>query len=153
MTSIAYRDRGRPSGLGRSDAPRMLRSPRPRHRTTPLERSLLLLIIVLVPLQDYLPSVAGFSVIYLIFGVAAFYALLYRYRALARTWTHPVFLTAYVLCAVLSLIEFAHPRAIYFEINRFAQMLASAIVVASLCRDRRALRTCLYGYILSLIHI
>jgi hypothetical protein len=67
---------------------------------------------------------------------------------LARTWLHPVFLAAFLLLIIGTLIESAHPLSSYRDIFRIAQMLVAAIFVASMCRDRRALRTAFYGLLI-----
>ena len=119
-----------------------------RYPTTAVERLLLTITIVSLPLQDHLPTVAGFSVLYLMFVVLACYVVCERLRALARTWLHPVFLTAYAMLAWAVIMEFTQPNRSFSQIFSFAQMFAGAIFVAAICRDRQALRWGIYGYVI-----
>ncbi len=120
-----------------------------QYPTTTVERFLLMAIAVLMPLEDQIPTVAGFSSMFILFAVLAGYVILYRLRALARMWSHPVFLSVYVLLTVGGVIEFSHPYASYSEIFRLGLMIAGAIFVASLCRDRQALRANMYGLLVA----
>ncbi|MDF0677233.1 MAG: O-antigen ligase family protein [Nitrospira sp.] len=103
--------------------------------------------MIILPLQDHIPTVAGMSVVFLIFAALAVYVALMRPRILGEVWSHPVFLAAYVFVGVSGLLEFSSPLSRYDEIVRFTQMIVGAICVAVLCRDRSALSTGLYGYI------
>jgi O-antigen ligase len=116
-------------------------------RTTRVERLLLAVTIILLPLQDHIPDVAGFSIMWIMFGVLAIYVLVNRAGTLAVVWLHPVFLTAFGFLYGMSLLEFLHPDSSYSEIVSIASMFVGAIFVAALCRDRRALQTAIYGYI------
>jgi O-Antigen ligase len=102
-----------------------------------------------MPLQENIPTVAGFSFMYIIFGVLGGYVLLTRPSALARISVHPVFLAAYTLLCLGLLIESMHSSSSYFELRRFGYMVAGAIVIASLCRDRPALQLSIYGYLIT----
>lgn len=117
--------------------------------TTGIERILLMATPAILPLEEFIPDVGGFSVMWILFAVLASYVLAQRARALNKTWLHPVFLAAYVMLALFSLIEFSHPHPSYRDIARIAQMILGAVVVASLCRDRQALRASVHGYILA----
>lgn len=114
--------------------------------TTRTERLLILISIVLLPLQDHFPTVAGASVSFLIFVALGAYVFLNRLRALGRIWQHPVFIAAYVFIGVCALLEFSSPLSRYDQISRFALMIGGAICVAVLTRDRSALAAGLYGY-------
>jgi O-Antigen ligase len=117
--------------------------------TTRIERILLMVTPVILPMEEFLPNIGGFTVMWILFAVLAGYALVERARALNKTWLHPVFLAAYVMLALDSVIEFSHPNASYGDITRIGQMVLGAVFVASLCRDREALRATVYGYILA----
>lgn len=103
--------------------------------------------IVMLPLQDYFPAVAGMSVSFLIFATLAAYAIVTCHRNLSVVWHHPVFIAAYVFIGVSSLLEFVSPLSMYGDIFRFGQMIVGAVSVAALCRDRSTLEAGLYGYI------
>ena len=117
--------------------------------TSRLERLLLVASAGLMPLEDHIPPIAGFSVMFFVFGILASYVLLSRHRFLFKTWTHPVFLTGYGLLFLAYLLESSHPDASYVEIVSIGQMLAGGVFVACICRDQRALRSCLYGYLIA----
>ena len=60
---------------------------------------------------------------------------------------HPVFVAAYVFIVFSAAMEFVNPFSSYEVIGSFAQIISGALLVASLCRDRDALKVLLYGYI------
>ncbi len=115
--------------------------------TTLVERFLLVTSIILVPMQNYYPALAGASIMFLVYGVLAAYILVNRQRSLGEVWCHPVFIAAYAFIGVVTLLEFSSPLSGYEEIIRAAQMIGGAVCVAALCRDRASLAACLYGYI------
>src|SRR5262249_13681664 len=55
----------------------------------------------------------------------------------------------YTLLVIGFLVEFSHSYSSYEDLLRIGQMFAGAIMVASLCRDRRALYTSIYGYLIA----
>lgn len=119
-----------------------------QYPTTIIERFLLMATIALLPLDDHIPTVAGASSMFIMFGVLAAYVFTFRARALGRTWLHPVFLAAYSLFIFGLLIESIHPESRYRELISFAFMVLGGICIASLCRDPLALRSGLYGYVI-----
>jgi len=153
MTSIAYRTTGRSFSRVPGDALSGVKRKQRQYRTTTTERLLLMAMIVLTPLEPSLPNIAGFTTPYIMFAILAGYILWNRPGALARTWIHPVFLAAFTLLIIASLIESAHPLSRYSHIFGIGRMIVGAIVVASLCRDRRALRAAVYGYLIAGVSI
>ena len=119
----------------------------PHSRTTKVEQFLLLTSIVVLPLQDYFPAVAGMSISFLLFAALAAYVIVNRPRALGAIWYHPVFISAAAFFVVSGLLEFSSPLPKYSESVRFATMVGGMVCVAALCRDRSALTAGLYGYI------
>lgn len=119
----------------------------PQSGTTLAERFLLLAAVTTLPLEKQLPTVAGMSFSFLIFAVLAVYIIVNRPRALGEIWYHPVFIAAYAFVGVVILLEFSSPSSSYQETIRFAQMIAGAVCVAALCRDRSGLAVGLYGHI------
>lgn len=115
--------------------------------TTLFERFLLFITPVLLPLQEQVPTVAGMSVMFLMFAVLSAYVILNRPRTLGKTWYHPIFIATYAFIGVSVLMEFSSPQSRYEEIFRFGQMTAGMVCVAVLCRDRSALTAGLYGCI------
>jgi hypothetical protein len=145
MTSIVYHTRHRSSSRVPGDALSRAKKRQHQYRTTAIDRLLLMGLAVLIPLEDFLPVFAGTTPLYLTFAILAGYTLLNRPGAVARTWSHPVFLAAFILLIIAILIESLHPFAQYREILRMGSMFIGALVIASLCRDRQALRASLYG--------
>jgi hypothetical protein len=92
---------------------------------------------------------AGFSFMFIMFVILGFYLLLNRRRMLAKILQHPVFIACYAFLLVGILLESLHTDSDYFEILRMAQMIAGAVSIACLCRDRRALHAGIHGYLLA----
>jgi hypothetical protein len=153
MTSMVYHLRHRSSGQAPGDALSTGKKRQLQYRTTAIDRLLLMGLAVLIPLGPFLPVFAGTTSLYLIFAILAGYTLLNHPGAVARTWRHPVFLAAFILLIMATLIESAHPFASYGEIMRMGTMFVGAIVVASLCRDRRVLRASIYGCLIGGVFI
>lgn len=118
----------------------------PQPRTTRAEQFLIFISIVMLPLQDYFPAIAGMSVMFLIYGALAVYVIVNRQRILGEVWCHSVFVAAYAFVIVSALLEYSSPLSSYGDIRRFAEMIGGAVCVAVLCRDRPALTAGLYGY-------
>jgi O-Antigen ligase len=116
--------------------------------TTRVEHLLLLLNILLLPLENYIPTVRGFSCTFLLFAISSIYIMTQRFRSIAYVWNHQVFLASYFLILMSLVLEAASPYASYQEPLRVAQMFVGAVVIATLCRDIRALKVCILGYIL-----
>ena len=130
-----------------SETPINVRYGSSRSRISRVEQVLIFSTIVMIPLESNLPTVAGMSGVFLLFGALAAYVILNRPRILAQTWYHPCFVAAYAFIGISALLEFASPLSEYGVILRFAQMLGGAVCLAVLCRDRSALTAGLYGYI------
>lgn len=103
--------------------------------------------MIILPLENYFPTVAGMTVNFLMFAMLAAYIVVNRPSILGKTWYHPVFIAAYAFISVSALLEFSSPLSRYGDIIRFAQMIVGAVCVAVLCRDRSALTAGMYGYI------
>jgi hypothetical protein len=115
--------------------------------TTTVERLLLVATLVLLPLEDHIPTVAGFSLLFLLFALSAAYVAVHRGRALYRVVLHPAFVTAYAFLLVSFLMEFSYPNADYEDLSRIGFMLAGAVIIAALCRDEQAMRGGIYASI------
>lgn len=103
--------------------------------------------VIILPLESHIPTVAGMSVSFLIFGTLAAYVIVNRPRALGKIFSHPVFIAAYAFIVVSALLEFSSPLPSYLEIRRFGEMIAGMACVAVLCRDRAGLAAGLYGFV------
>jgi hypothetical protein len=121
----------------------------PQHSTTATERFLLMAIVVLLPLQSDLPKFGEISFLFIMFAVLAGYVALCRLGALVKTLRHPVFLAGSALVGIGFLMEVIHGSTGYIEVFRVFLMLMGAALIASLCRDRRALNSGLYGILLA----
>lgn len=113
-----------------------------------------MMIIVLLPLQDcsvcnaYSP-VSRFPVMFALFALSGYYILLIRPGMLVQTWEHPVLQVTYAFLFLSFLLESTHPSSSYRDIFRIGEMIAGAVIVATLCRDKRAFRAAIYGYIIA----
>jgi hypothetical protein len=116
-------------------------------RTTAGERFLLFTTALIIPLESHIRQVPNFSIVFLMFTVLAGYVAINRLRCFDRIWMHPVFVAAYVFIGVSAAAEFANPLSSKEYIGRFALMIGGALLVASLCRDRAALKMFLYGHV------
>lgn len=121
-------------------------TPRP---TTAAERLLLAAALVCLPLESAVPTLAGRSLAFLVFALMSVYAMLWRPRTLLRTAQSPIFVAGFGLVLVCGLVETLHGGGGLREVLRLALMFAAGVVVASLCRDRRALGAALVGFVLS----
>ncbi len=146
--SITSDQRAQIGGAPTAVPPGLLPSP-----TTRFEQFVLCATVVALPLQEYIPSVAGMSIMSLIYSMLAVYVIVNRKRALGEIWYHPVFIAAYVFIGVSALLEYSSPLTRYEEVIRFAQMIGGALCVSVLCRDRSALAANLYGFIFSALWI
>lgn len=129
-----------------SAAPISGRSILPQSSSTLVERFLLMTAIIILPLENAIPTVAGMSVSFLVFALLATYVILNRPRTLGTICYHPVFIAAYAFIGVSALLEFSSPLPRYLEIRRFGEMIGGMVCVAVLCRDRAGLTAGLYGY-------
>jgi hypothetical protein len=107
--------------------------------------------MVIVLLENQIPAIAGFSISFLWFAVMAGYVVLNRFQALSSIWLHPVFLAAYVFLGLACFMESFHPDSSYSEIVRIGLMVVGAVFISSVCRDKRALRATIGGYLLAAI--
>lgn len=115
--------------------------------TSPGERFLLFVTVMLLPLESHIRIVPNASIIFLIFAVLAGYVAINRLQCLDRIWMHPVFVVAYLFIGISVAVEYVSPLSSYQDIVSFALMIAGAVLVASMCRDRAALKMLMYGYI------
>lgn len=128
--------------------PKAKKSFRPQ-KTTFIEKLLLISTIIILPLENHIPTVGGRSVVFILFAVIACYVCLNRPQSLNKTFLHPVFLAAYGLIFVGVTVESFHSNSSYFILFRFGAMVLGAILVASLCRDKDALSWACYGFLVA----
>jgi hypothetical protein len=118
-----------------------------RYATNRVEQLLILATVALLPLQEYIGSIGGFSIMYLLFAAQAVYLLAKRPECIAKTWLHPLLLAVYIFLLVGMVMEFIHTNSNYDEIFRMAQTFSGSILLGALCRDRKGLRMAMYGYV------
>jgi hypothetical protein len=104
--------------------------------------------VSIMPLEAWLPQIGGFGIMYLLFAVQAAYLFSQRPECVRRVWQHPVFVTVYIFLSFGYLREFGHSNSDYYEIFRILQNFVGAVFLASLCRDRKALQSAMYGYLI-----
>lgn len=117
--------------------------------TTRFERGMLALLILLVPmggtLTAWLPGGTGFIFYFLaLMGVVA---LIKNPITLVRTAFHPVFLAAYVFLLGGSIMESMHDYSDYTVLRRTGEMFFGGMIMATYCRDARAMRTAYYSFV------
>ncbi len=118
-------------------------------RSNWIDRSLLFGFIVLIPLQGYFPTIGGATVAFLFMAMMIIYLLVRRPIALAKTLRHPICLAGFLFAGVSFLMELLHGSHSYKTVLSTALMIVGAAVVAALCRDRRAFRYALYGFMMA----
>jgi len=106
--------------------------------------------IILLPLQANLPKFGEVSFLFMIFGVLMVYVALCRPGVLGRMLRHPVILAGFALVGIGLFMEFVHgsPGDLY-QVRSYFMMFMGATLIASLCRDRQALRSGLYALMLA----
>jgi hypothetical protein len=149
MTSLVEHGKGqtvdRMHGIGIPNPKKGRSNP----KTTFIEKILLVITIIILPMENGLPTVGGRSVVFLLFAVIGCYVFLNRLQILMRVIKHPVILTAFGLILVGVILETYHTNSSYDGLFRFGQMVFGGILVASLCRDKEALRASFYGYLVA----
>jgi len=128
--------------------PSVLQRSRPQVATNRLEQALIMAPVILLPLESGLPHIGGFSLMYLLFIVQAGYVISKRPECLSKIWNHPLLVAVYAFLGVGYLMESSHPNSDYYEIFRMVQNVCGSLFIASLCRDRTALRSAMYGYLI-----
>lgn len=115
--------------------------------TTRIERGLMASMIILFPLEGNF-VVAGYTLTFILFGLLTAFAVVRHPVTLLRTAFHPVFLIMYLFLITSLAVESLHLNSNYDVIRRTAQSFLGAIVLASYCRDPRALRIAIYSFLI-----
>lgn len=114
-----------------------------------VEKALLALMIVTLPLESHLLIIPGYSIQFVMFAAVALYGVVRHYRVLLRTMGHPVFLAGYIFLLYAAAMEMTAPHANFDVLFRTGQMIVGAILIASICRDTHALKVAFSGYIVA----
>lgn len=108
---------------------------------------MLLVTGVLLPLENHVPNIGGFSIIFAVFVLLAAYVFVNRMACLDRVWLHPVFGSAFLFILISGVLEYTSPLPMYRDLMRFALAICGGVMISCLCRDRAALRAGLTGYL------
>lgn len=114
-----------------------------------VEKGLLALMIVSLPLESHILIIPGFSVQFVLFGMVAVYVLVRHYGVLLRAMGQPVFIAAYLFLLYAYAMEITAPHADFDVLYRFTQMIVGAILIASVTRDKQALKVAFCGYMMA----
>jgi len=131
---------------GASDRPAFTQARSSLPVTTIVERVLLGLVAASLPFDRNFSTVAGIGPVFILFGLIAGYVVLLRSKALICASLHPIFLAGFGSVAVNALLETLHGNASYPMLFRTVAAIGGGILVASLCRDRRAVAAGMYGF-------
>lgn len=115
--------------------------------TNQLERFLLFGAIASIPLQESVPTVGGMSLSFIMLGLATMYIVLCRGREFSRICQHPIFLALGGFVGVGLFMELVNESDGFKEIFKISFMVLGGIVIASMCRDKEALKVALYGFL------
>ena len=117
-------------------------------QTSVLERFLLVVVAALIPMEANLPTLGGASITFIVFGLMLGYLVLRRPGVLLRTAKCPVFVAGYIFLATALVMEIWHGSVNFNYMFRIFMMILGGVAVASFCRDRSALHSCMSGYVL-----
>ncbi len=104
-------------------------------------------MIILFPLEGNF-VLGGFTLTFILFGTLTAFAVVRHPVTLLRTAFHPVFLVVYLFLVCSFVVESFHLNSNYEVISRTGQSFLGAVVLASFCRDSRALRTAIYSFLI-----
>lgn len=124
-----------------------LRPATEKSSTTSVEKALLAVIIISLPLESHILIIPGYSVQFVMFGIAALYLGLNHPSALLKTMGQPVFVAAYLFLLYSAAMEMTAPHANIQELVRIGQMIVGAVLIAAICRDLGGLKVALLGYL------
>lgn len=102
---------------------------------------------LLLPLQDHIPAVMGFSAVTVVFALIIAGALAARPRATMRTAASPVFVAAFGLVAAGFIVERLHGNSDYGDVFRFAQAVVGAVAIGAFIRSKRCASALVKGLI------
>jgi hypothetical protein len=123
--------------------------PKPVKPTTTIERLILASVIVLLPLQDHLPTVGPVSIAWLLFGVLATFVAMFRGLLWPQVAVRGPFLALYLLILTGFVVELSHADSDLLDLWRIAEMVLGATFVATVCRDKAALRWASAAFLLA----
>lgn len=116
-------------------------------KSAPVERLLLFVTLAVIPMQANLPKLRGFGFAFMLFGVVLAHQLFFRPLVFWRSARHRIFIAGYYFIGFIGIMDLIHGNPDIYGIMRILFMLVGGIVVASICRDRRAFYVGLIGYV------
>lgn len=117
--------------------------------STLAERLLLFTGILILPFQDLSSGIEGVSFTWAFFLLVGLYVVLHRLNEFIRIVFYPLFLGLFCFMGFAFLMESLHLFRTYSEINQILQMVLGGALVASLCRDDKAMNTMIWAYVLN----
>jgi hypothetical protein len=123
--------------------------PKRSNESVAFERILIFLTVFIVPFENDIPLVGRFSAPFVLFAIMGAYIFVFRLTALRRVISSGPFVLVTLFLLVAALTESFHQDSNFLAIGRTAQTAAGGVLLASLCRDARALRALMWGCILS----
>jgi len=117
------------------------------HKTTLIERVLLFGTITSIPLQDHIGAMGGISASFLMFALLGSYLILCRGNELLKISHNSIFLAGYAFIGVGFFMELVNNSFGFREIIQIGFMVLGGVGIASVCRDEKALKIGLYGYL------
>ncbi len=114
-------------------------------RTSRIERLLIFITLVTLPLQYYIPTIGGFTISFIMFLLLAIFQFLKRPSIIAKLAKHKIILSGLIFTFIALLMEIMHCSMDYYYIFRIGLMIFGALTIALFCRDRKSLQTCIYG--------
>ncbi|GJL56731.1 MAG: hypothetical protein NPIRA02_38630 [Nitrospirales bacterium] len=86
---------------------------------------------------------------FFVFAGLAGYLVLFRGKALLATFLHPVALAGFVFVGIGLFFELVvHDSDQYYEALRYLLMIVGGVLIATMCRDRKAFLWAVYGFLI-----
>src|SRR6185312_9879519 len=117
-----------------------------RCRTTPLERFLLFIVAIALPFENSVASISGRSILFFLYAAIGLFLGFTRPESLIKTALQPIYLAGAAFVLVAFACESGHLNSDYTIAKSIFQMLLGSIMLASMCRDQRALATLCFGF-------
>lgn len=123
------------------------------YRSTWFDKLLLLVAVVSIFFEPYLPFFNGTSTPFYVFVFIMAYVLFTRIKAFKRIVTSTYFFAVIGFSFVCIVMESIHSYPNYVDVYRFLNVSLGMFCIAVLCRDREAIDVALYSFILcSAVH-
>ncbi len=114
-------------------------------RTSRIERFLIFITLVSLPLQFYIPTVGGFSASFFMFILLIGFQVITKPFIISKLVKHKIILSGVALVLIGFFMETLHDSMQFYYVVRIGLMFFGALTIGLFCRDRKSLQTCLYG--------